>query len=84
MSVLRRIYLNESWMLNLTSFSMLSILFENVVWAYSGSPFPQMQDVGALDQIWLWALWLVMIAVPLVTTVLWLLRLRHSRQAPRV
>jgi len=41
MSVLRRIYLNESWMLNLTSFSMLSILFENVVWAYSGSPFPQ-------------------------------------------
>jgi hypothetical protein len=75
---LERIYRSEAWMLNLTGFSLLSLLVIFGLWAYAGEPLPRTQGASASEAWELWIEWAVFVAIPIITAGLWLLRLRHS------
>ena len=71
---LERVYRSGAWTLNLTGFSMLFLAILVGGWTYSGSPFPKTTQG---DRIQLWALWSIMLAIVVVTALLWLLRLTN-------
>jgi hypothetical protein len=57
---------------------MLCLLILIGVWAYAGSPFPQTQGANDSEEAELWIEWSIIVAVPTITALLWLLRLRTS------
>ena len=75
---MERFYRNETWMLNLSALSLLCLLIELGLWAYAGSPLPQTRNAGDTEKLVIWVIWIAIVAVPFVTALLWLVRLRAS------
>ena len=80
--MLTRIYRSEPWMLSLTGVSLLCLVILAGVWVYAGSPLPQTQGTSAPDRFWIWVNWCVLAAIPLLTTILWFLRIKRSNTRP--
>jgi hypothetical protein len=72
---MRRIYRNGILMFGLSALSISCLLFLLELWAYAGSPFPQTQGASPSEARWLWAEWSLLFPVPLITAILWLLRI---------
>ena len=67
---------NNVLMLNLTAFSLMCLLVLVGGYFYSGgSLLPSTKGSDAGEAIQIWIMWGVVVTVPLVTAVLWVLRL---------
>ena len=66
-------------MLNLTAVSSFCALVLLGLFAYrGGSLLPATDGAGSQESLGIWIMWGILIAVPAVTAVLWLLRMRQA------
>ena len=72
---MKRLYRNGAVIIALTAVSAFCLFVPVGVWLYAGSPLPQTQGATAAEARELWIEWSAIIAVPIVTTVLWIFRL---------
>jgi len=71
-----RLHRNNTLMLNLTAVSLFCVLVLVVLYRYSGGAFlPATQGADTQEATEIWLMWGVVVAVPLITGVLWVLRL---------
>jgi hypothetical protein len=62
-------------MLNLTGLSFFCLLLLLGLFRYTGSLLPATTGADRSEAVLIWGIWGVMVAVPLVTCTLWVLRL---------
>ena len=62
-------------MLNLTAFSLLSVIILAGGLAYHGSLFPETGGASGPKAALMWLLTVLLIALPLFTSVMWVLRI---------
>jgi cytochrome bd-type quinol oxidase subunit 2 len=71
-----RRYRNNVLMLNLTAVSLFCVLVLAGLFLYSGgSLLPATQGSDTQEAMQTWLMWCVTVTVPLITAVLWILRL---------
>jgi uncharacterized membrane protein len=71
---------NNTLMFNLTGISLFCVMVLIGLYVYSGgSLLPSTQSADGREATQTWLLWVIVVAVPLITTVLWILRLTTRR-----
>lgn len=72
---------NNGLMLSLTAFSLLCLMILVGGFVYSGgSLLPYTQHAGTEEALGIWIMWGTTVALPLVTSLLWVLRLSEGRK----
>ena len=74
------LYRNGLVMWFLTALSALSLLVLLGLWVYAHRLIPMTEHAVTSEALTTWAMWGVVVAIPLITAVLWLLRFRASRR----
>ena len=72
-------YRNNVLMLNLTAFSLFCAMTLVGLFLYSGTILPATQGAGQTERLLILLLWSLLIGLPLLTAVLWILRLTRKR-----
>lgn len=70
-----RLHRNNTLMLNLTGFSLICVLMLLGIFAYGGGLFPGTEGAGPREIATIWVAWSIIVALPVTTAGLWLLRL---------
>ena len=72
---------NAFHMLSLTLVSSFCLLLLVGIFRYHGSFLPSVRGAEVWEVIEIWFLWAAIVSVPVVTAILWMLRIRASMRS---